>query len=65
MGVFAARLSMVLGKLTNIFDALLTSIRVSKCETYLAAFLGRLVPYLERPCSRPLTPAVSKVPRMM
>jgi hypothetical protein len=36
----------------------------SRCETYLAA-LGRLVPYLERPCLRSLTPAVSRVPRMM
>lgn len=31
----------------------------------LAAALGRLAPYLERPCRRSLTPAVSKVPRIM
>lgn len=27
--------------------------------------LGRLAPYLERPCLRSLTPAVSSVPRIM
>ena len=27
--------------------------------------LGRLAPYLERPCIRPDTPWVSRVPRMM
>ncbi len=33
---------------------------------YLAApSLGRLVPYLERPCFLFFTPAVSKVPRIM
>jgi hypothetical protein len=33
-------------------------------DYFLAAF-GRLAPYLERRCKRPLTPAVSKVPRTM
>jgi hypothetical protein len=27
--------------------------------------LGRLAPYLERPCLRPATPTESSVPRMM
>jgi hypothetical protein len=34
-------------------------------QLYALAALGRLVPYLERPCLRSLTPAVSSVPRMM
>ena len=52
---------------TSLFTARLLRIFKSSLQKYfcLSYYLDFLAPYLLRPCLRSLTPAVSKVPRIM